>query len=115
MQQIMSLGLAGAFLLSTALPTHAGACKRAIDRVQAQVDAAIDSSAGSRPWQPESVDALRSHQPTPRSVAAAEGASDHKYDLALIALKRARAADRAGNLKRCNAELGRAASVLQSP
>src|SRR5258706_13221215 len=79
-----------------ASPSYAGPCGRSIDRVQAQVDAAIDEQAGSVPWRPESIDALRGHQPTPRSIARAEEASVNGSVLrmALNALERAHETER---------------------
>jgi hypothetical protein len=99
-------------LLLASAPAHAASCRDSIGRVQAQVDAAIDRRAGAGPWQPESLDALRSHQPTPQSIAAAEGAASAALTRALQALNRARVADRAGNVRRCIAEVSTAQSLL---
>jgi hypothetical protein len=109
-----SLGLAAIILLIAASPTLAGPCKGAIDEMQARVDAKIDNKAGAGPWKPESLDAKRSHQPTPGSIAATEGAAGRRYRHVLTLLKHARAADRAGNLDRCNAELGKARTALDA-
>lgn len=102
-------GCAIIILLLTSAPSHAGPCQDSIDRVQVRLDAIIDKRAGQGPWRPESLDALRSYQPTPRSIAAAEGAGNgSRVQRALQALDRARAADRSGNVALCNAELNRA-------
>jgi hypothetical protein len=100
-----------------ASPSYAGPCGRSIDRVQAQVDAAIDEQAGSGPWRPESIDALRGHQPTPRSIARAEEASGNGSGLqsALNALERAREADRAADITLCKNELNKARRALGPP
>jgi hypothetical protein len=98
-------------LLTT--PSYAGPCQHSIDRVQAQVDAAIDKRAGSGPWLPESVDATRNYQPTPRSIAAAEG--DRRLQSALNSLNRARAADNSRNVTLCDAELKKARRALRLP
>jgi hypothetical protein len=91
-------------------------CQDSIDRVQARLDAITAKRAVQGPWRPESIDALRGYQPTPRSIAAAEGAGNgSRVQRALNALDRARAADGSGNVARCNAELNRAARALRSP
>jgi hypothetical protein len=100
----------------TIAPSYAGPCQDSIDRVQARVDAIIVKRAGQGPWRPESIDALRGYQPTPRSLAAAEGAGNgSRVQRALNALDRARAADGSGNVALCNAELNRAGRALGSP
>jgi hypothetical protein len=106
-------GAAIIFLLLTIAPSHAGPCQDSIDRVQARLDAIIAKRAGQGPWRPESIDALRGHQPTPRSIAAAEGAGNgSRVQRALDALDRARDADRSGNVALCNAELDRAGRAV---
>ena len=93
---------------------HAGPCSDAIDHVQAQVDATIDQRAEAGPWLPESDSALRSHQPTPRSIASAEAAAGHgrKQEAALAALGRARDADFRGDAAQCNHELANVRHLL---
>lgn len=113
---VMRLGAATVILLLAMASGYAGPCQDSIDRVQAQADAVIAKRAGQGPWRPESLDATRSYQPTPRSVAAAEGAGSGSHiQRALDALDRARAADRSGNIARCNAELKKAGRMLGSP
>jgi hypothetical protein len=114
MQGMRSLGLAAAVLLFVASPTFAGPCKSSIDELQARVDAAIERQAAAAPSKPESLRALRSHQPTPESIAASEGPAGKRFKVVLVRLKRARAADRAGNLDRCNAELDKARSTFDA-
>ena len=67
-------GAALVILLLTTAPGHASSCQDSIDRVQAQADAIITNRAAQGPWRPESLAATRNYQPTPRSIAAAEGA-----------------------------------------
>ncbi|UFW52781.1 MULTISPECIES: hypothetical protein [Bradyrhizobium] len=100
-------------LLEAAAPVRAASCKDSIWRVQAQLDAAIEKNAGAHGWGPESLDALRSYQPTPRSLAEAEGPSGAHLRLALDALDRARAADRSKDIARCRRELSEATLLLQ--
>jgi hypothetical protein len=113
MSMAAQLGAAIIVLLSTIAPCHAGPCRASIDRIQARVDEIIAKRAGQGTWKPESLDALRSYQPTPRSVAAAEGdRNGSRVQRALDALDRARAADASGKLARCNTELNRATRAL---
>jgi hypothetical protein len=78
-----------------------------------QVDAAIENRAGSDGWKPESLNALRGYQPTPRSLAAAEGDNGQALEFALASLGRARAADRAGDSATCHHELVNARAALR--
>jgi hypothetical protein len=116
MQVMRSLGIAttAATLLLVASPTFGGPCKSSIDELQAKVDAAIEKQAAADPSKRESLRALRNYQPTPQSIAASEGAAGKRFQAVLMLLKRARAADRAGNLDRCNAELDKARSTLDA-
>jgi hypothetical protein len=108
--------LSSAMLLLSLLspPAIAANCQDSISRTQAAVDAAIGRRAGNGPWQPESLNALRSRQPTPQSVATAEGSSSAALRRALAALDRARAADGAGDARRCHAEVSKAQHLLAS-
>ncbi|WP_082905473.1 hypothetical protein [Bradyrhizobium centrolobii] len=100
-------------LLYAASPAHAGPCMSAIARTQAQLDLAIEHNAGSHGWQRESLNALRSYQPTPRSLAAAEHGNGPDFTDALDSLDRARAADRIGDTAACSRELAHARAVLR--
>lgn len=102
-----------AVLLLAASPALAGPCTNTIASVQAQVDAAIENSAGSGGWKPESLNALRSYQPTPRSLAESEGRNGAVFDYALDALERARAADRAADSATCHREIANARAALR--
>jgi hypothetical protein len=114
MQGTRSLGLAAVFLLLAGTATFAGPCQNSIDELQGRVDTAIENQAAADPSRRESLRATRSYQPTPSSIAASEGAAGKKFQRVLALLKRARAADRAGNLARCNAILDKARSELDS-
>lgn len=102
-----------AVLLLAASPAYAGPCTNTIASVQAQVDAAIENRAGSDGWKPESLDALRSYQPTPRSLAASEGTDGAVFEYVLDALDRARAADRVADSATCHQELVNARAALR--
>jgi hypothetical protein len=100
-------------LLCAASPAHAGTCQPSIARVQAQLDAAIEKNAGSHGWEAESLDATRSHQPTPRSLAAVEDRYGPDFTGALDLLDRAREADRIGDIATCRRDLARVRAVLR--
>ncbi len=100
-------------LLFATSPAYADTCGHSITLVQAQVDAAIDKNAGSENWKPESLAALRGYQPTPHSLAQAEGHTGRDLRRALNALDRARAVDRAGYTSVCRRQLSRAKLILQ--
>ena len=102
-----------AALLLTASPALAGSCTRSIAKVQARVDAAIEHGADSDGWKPESLDALRGYQPTPRSLAATEAITGRHFEAALDSLDRARAADRSGYVTACRRELTNARALLR--
>jgi len=86
---------------------------RSYDRkLQAQLDAAIENHAGSEGWKPESLNALRGYQPTPRSLAAAEAGNGQLFMYALDSFNRARAADRAADSATCHRELTKARAAL---
>jgi hypothetical protein len=100
-------------LLSATLPAHAGSCTDDIAQTQAQLDLAIEKDAGSHGWKRESLNALRSHQPTPRSLAEAEGSNGVDFTDALDSLDRARTANRSGDIAACNREIAHARSILR--
>ncbi len=97
---------AAALALST-LAGHAGPCSGEIDRMQAQVDARIEATAGTDRFAPESPGARLHHQPTPESIAAAESklGAGPRMDEAVADLARAREADRAGDKSGCERAL----------
>jgi hypothetical protein len=105
--------IALAALLLAATPVHASSCGRSIARVQAKVDAAIERTAGGNGWKKESVDATRNYQPTPRSIAQAEGPNGFNFQIALDSLDRARAANRVGDVATCRRELASVKYILQ--
>lgn len=110
---LIRIAAATIILLQAASPARAASCSDSIGRVQAQLDAAIERNAGAHGWSPESLDALRGHQPTPRSLAQAEGASGVYLRLALDALDRARAADSSSDIATCRRELYEAKRLLR--
>ncbi len=113
MTKTLKFGAAIAALLATASTAHAGPCAETIASVQAQVDAAIENRAGSDGWRPESLNALRSYQPTPRSLAASEGGDGKRFEYVLDALDRARAADRIAESASGHQEISNARAALR--
>ncbi|AND93366.1 MULTISPECIES: hypothetical protein [Bradyrhizobium] len=100
-------------LLCATMPALAGSCADDIAQTQAQLDLAIEKDAGSHGWKPESLSALRSHQPTPRSLAEAEGGNGVDFTDALDSLDRARTANRAGDIAACSREIAHARAILR--
>lgn len=108
MTRTMKCSATVAILLLVAPPAFGGPCAQSIATVQRDVDSAIERSAGAGDWKTEGLSAMRGHQPTPRSLAAAEGSNDADFITALDSLERARAADNAGDAAACNLELSNA-------
>jgi hypothetical protein len=104
---------AGFILLLMASPAFAGPCAQSIATTQRDIDSAIERSAGTGGWKTEGLGAMRGHQPTPRSLAAAEGSNDADFIAALDSLERARAADNAGDAAVCKLELANARAALR--
>lgn len=105
----------GAFFLST-IAGHAGPCSDEIDRMQARIDAKLEAKAMAGPTAPESSAALRSRQPTPRSIAAAESklreVSPETVKVIKQAMLRARKADRVGNREACQRALAKVQTAI---
>ncbi|WP_262296735.1 hypothetical protein [Microvirga sesbaniae] len=116
---IGSAGITGPLSVLTlvalaATAAQAGPCGAEIDRLQAAVDARIDTTAGTGPTGRESTAATDHREPTPGSIAMAEarlgdGASNEK---ALAALGQARAADQAGDRAGCEQALAAARAAI---
>jgi hypothetical protein len=100
-------------LLCATMPAHAGTFTDDIAQPQARLDLAIEKDAGSHGWKPESLNALRSHQPTPRSLAEADGGNGVDFTAALDSLDRARTANRAGDIAGCSREIAHARAILR--
>ena len=89
---------------------HAGPCSPEIDRMQARVDARLAAQAAAGPSAKESTEARTHRQPTPGSIAAAEGKLQEITPESAAAVKKAlesaRAADSAGDGSACQQALG---------
>lgn len=109
-----TLLMSAAAMALAVLPSRAGPCSSEIDRLQAEVDAKIETIAGAGTTAPESVDATLNRQPTPGSIATAEqklGEGQGMAD-AVAALKRAREADNANDKAACDKALADVRSLL---
>ena len=104
-----------AALLAFTAPAQAGSCAGQIDRAQVTVDARIDAVAGAGPFAAESEAARLHRQPTPGSIAGAEGrlGEGAPVGAARAALARARAADSTGDLSGCESALGEVRRALR--
>jgi hypothetical protein len=101
-------------LWASITPGHAASCKAQIEQVQSQIDAKADAVAGAGPAASESAAARLHRQPTPSSIAQAEGrlGEGTAIERALAALERAREADRIGNKNSCQQALVTARSAI---
>jgi hypothetical protein len=105
---------AAAFALST-LPSRASPCAYDIDRAWVEVGAKIQARIGSGRSAPQSTIALLHHQPTPGSIAAAEEKLGERWlpmEAAVIALGRAREADRTNDSGACEQALAEAQRAI---
>ncbi len=103
-----------ALVVLAPLPAAAGPCAKAIDDVQASVNAYVDRMAGAGNSGKESTSATMRRQPTPDSVAQAEAdLGDGKTgEKALAALQRARKLDAAGDQAGCTKALDKARKLI---
>ena len=95
------------FVASTSM-AYAGPCSDKIAQMQSRLDAAVEQIAAAGGTAPERTS--RTHiQPTPHSIAAAEGKlgelSAKQIDVVREAMARARAADSAGDKGACEQAL----------
>ena len=95
---------------------HAGPCSDQIDAMQARIDAKLEAKAAAGPTAKEGVLATTNMQPTPASIAAAEGKlgdiSPKKVKAIKQGMARARAADKVGDLRACRKALAAVQRVL---
>jgi hypothetical protein len=113
-RHLLWLGATG-LALST-IPSYAGPCGQDIDRAWIQIDAKIQARIAAGRSAPQSVIALLHHQPTPSSIAAAEqtvGEGWLPMEAAVMALARAREADRADDRSACEQALAQMQRLIQ--
>jgi hypothetical protein len=89
--------------------SQAGPCSQGIVSLQAQIDAKLEAAAAAASSALESPEATMHRQPTPRSIAVAEGAlgdiSLKRMKAVNEAMARAREADRANDQRGCEQAL----------
>jgi GTP cyclohydrolase FolE2 len=104
-----SLMVCAAALVVSISVSYAGPCSQEIDRLQAEIDAKLNSNAAAGSFAPESTAATTHRQPTPGSIAAAESqlgeVSPEKLQAVTAAMAHAREADRAGDEIACEEAL----------
>ena len=103
-------------LMLSVSAAKATSCGRAIDKVQAQVDARIETIARTDPGARETRAARLHHQPTPASIAAAERGlkGDARVERAIAALKQARRAEARGDRTACQRALIEARAAMSA-
>jgi hypothetical protein len=109
-QRVCAMSIAGLCLL--AIPAEAGPCAKDIDRMDDRVNAWLDKVAAEEPAKRQSLGAQEHRQPTPRSIAEAEGVPSAKIAKARNAMERARQADRAGDKAACENALAEIPPLL---
>jgi len=96
--------------------SYADPCSKEIDRVQAKIDAQLEAAAAAGSSGAESTGATLHHQPTPESIAAAEGRlgelSPDQATAVFAAMRRARDANKAGNQNACEQALNEVNHIL---
>ena len=80
--------------------------------MQARIDAKIETNAAAVPTARQGVGAGMHVQPTPRSMATAEGVPPQMIDAVRQAMLRARAADSAGDKSACEQALAEVQQAL---
>lgn len=103
------MGLSAGAIVASTVACAAGPCAPEISAMQARLNARLAEAAAAAPPAPESTQALRHHQPTPRSVASALVSlgvfSPERAKIIREAMSRARRAERAGNTAACERAL----------
>ena len=105
------LALSAAALAASTIVCSAGPCLPEIERMQERINAKVAAATNTGPSLPEGSNALLHHQPTPRSMAAAEGISPEIVKAVREAMTRARDADQAGDKVACE-QAARGGSTL---
>ena len=95
--------------------SYAGSCMQDVDRAWGEFGPKMQARIGAGRSAPQSVAALHHYQPTPNSIAAAEEKLGERWlpmEMAVMALARAREADRLNDKDACEQALAEAQSVL---
>ncbi len=109
-QYVSAMSIAGLFLLT--LPCQAGPCTNDIERMDDRINAWLDKVAADEPAKRQSLGADVHRQPTPRSIAEAEGVPPARISRVRDAMGRARNADSAGDKAACEQALAEIPPLL---
>jgi hypothetical protein len=112
MLRFVRLGLGGAaFLASSSVSCIAGPCAPEIQAWLIKLNDRLEAAAAEAPSAPESLEALRHHQPTLRSLRSSlvmlGVVSPGSAKIIGMAMRRADQADKAGDLAACEGALAR--------
>ena len=94
---------------------YAGPCTQDIDRTWVELGPKMQARIATGRSAPQSVTALLHYQPTPNSIAAAEEKVGERWlplEMAVMALARAREADRLSDKRACEQALAEAQRVI---
>jgi hypothetical protein len=106
------LALSSLALLLSAGPSYSGPCTPQISDVRDTQSKLLNEIAGTEPAGKESTGATMHRQPTPSSVAQAEGRPGKNVEAFEQAMERAVKADEADNLAECEKALTEARRIL---
>jgi hypothetical protein len=112
-QKLLVLSLAAVGF--SANVSYAGSCMQDVDRAWAELGPKMQARIGAGRSAPQSVAALHHYQPTPNSIAAAEEKLGERWlpmEMAVMALARAREADRLNDKGAGEQALSEAQSVF---
>ena len=114
---VQRLLTASAIIFATSMSaSYAGPCSQEIDLTQAKIDARLETRAAGGPSATETTGATLHHQPTPNSIAAAEGQLGdlpaERVTALFAAMGRAREADHTGDQNACERALSEVRSIL---
>lgn len=116
MKVLEIVALSGFALWLSLAPSQAGPCAEQIFDAQSHFDAHLKAVAVAGRTAAESTDATMHRQPTPGSLAQAEESlgelSHEKAQAFAAAMKRARAADDAGDVNACERAVAEARKAL---
>lgn len=110
-RNVWAMGVMTLCLLT--VPCQAGPCTKDIERMDDRISAWLDKVAASEPEKRQSLGAQEHRQPTPRSIAEAEGVPSARIARARDAMERARQADSAGNKADCEKALAEIPPLLR--
>jgi len=106
------LALSSLALVLSTRPSYPGPCTQQISDVRDTAGKFLNDVAAAEPVRKESTGAMLHRQPTPKSVAQAEGLPEKNVEAFEQAMERAVTADEADNLAECETALTEARGIL---